>query len=250
MSVLETLGSADATAQGTRKRWQQGAGEANLFTYKGPSAAVETLYNSFKQAALIDPSFVVLDYDPGKGLGTLIVEKADPNALLGTTTAGGITKVYELFANEFVKRAEQAPYFDDLTVAQIVRAYKAYDQGVEDASTAPYAFTGKQLALWKMISKAAGNPEFMDCGYVLRETKIVSGSTAVAQEFGNTNHVEDPPVAASTHRIITNLNFGDWEWLRKAPLVRQISRVKWHVQTEWWAAEAWSAALYGGTGDP
>lgn len=247
MSALEIFGSTEATPQGTRKRWQQGGGESQLFTWNGPTAAIESLYNGFVAAAAIDPTYVVMDYDPGKGLGTLTIQKTDPEVVIGTSTENGITTIYELLSNEFLKPIHTHPYFSEdspvLTAAQINAVYAAYDSRSESTS-----FTGKQGELFDLLSK--GTEEYFVNGYVLRESKMVNGRNAVRANFTDVNRVSTPPTTASANTLIGDLADRYGEWLKKPPVVRQITKAKWHIETEWWWASKWSAILYGGTGSP
>lgn len=245
MTPLEIFGSTEATPQGTKTRWQQGGGESKLYTWRGPTAAIESLYNGFVSAAAIDPTFVVMDYDPGKGLGTLTVQKADAETVIGTQVENGVTKLYEMFANEYLRPVEQNAWFSGdsgLTAAQINEVYASF----ESRSTSPSFSTDLQNQLFELLSK--GTESYFESGYVIRESKIVNGRNAVQANFVNVNRVSTPPDGAAANTLIGSLPSG--EWLKKSPNVRQISKTKWHIETEWWWAEKWSAVLYGGTGSP
>lgn len=248
-TVLSILGSQEATPQGIKARWQAGSGQTLIYSWRGPTDAVTAIYNGLVNAALVDPTITVMDFNPGKGNAELIVQQASAGSVLGTVNSGGVTKVYEILPNEFMKRAEQAPYFSDLTPSNIVKAYSAYDAGVPDASVSPYSLTGKSLDLWKLIVQAGGNPEYFASGYVLRETFVISGLAKIAPVYTDVNKVvETPKEIWSINQAFGTIPAG--EWLKKAPTVRQISRTKWHVQNEYWWADKWSTALYGGTGTP
>lgn len=245
MSALEIFGSTEATQQGTKTRWQQGGGESKLYTWRGPTAAIESLYNGFVSAAAIDPTFVVMDFDPGKGLGTLTIQRADPETVIGTQVENGITKLYELFSNEFLKPVHQNAWFSGdagLTAAQIQEVYLAFETFTPDATFD----TDLQTQLYNLLCK--GTQDYFESGYVIRESKIVNGRNAVQANFVNVNRVSAPPDGAAANTLIGSLPSG--EWLKKSPNVRQISKTKWHIETEWWWAEKWSAVLYGGTGSP
>ena len=250
MGALQTLGSTAATEQGKRKRWQRGGSEDQLWTYRGPTAAVESLYEAFKASALVDPKIAVLDYDAGRGLGSLTVAYADDQAALGVSNANGITTLYELIPNEFSKRPELAPYFQgnpSITIDEIINAYKAYNAGASttDAEGPQHNLAEFSLDLFKILS--SGVEEYLESAYVLRETKVVSGKNAVRANFSDINRVSTPPSNAAANTLIGDLSDRQGEWLKKAPAVRQISRTKWSVVTEWWWAWKWSATLYGGS---
>lgn len=252
MSHLQTIGSTSAVEQGKKKQFVRGGAESELWSYRGPKAAVAALYEAFKSAALIDPTIAVIDYDEGRGLSTLTVNKATEQALLGVSNSNGITTVYELIPNEFSKRPELAPYFQGetpITNDQIRAAYNAHlDQTVNDEATliTRYSLASLSLDLFRLLEK--GVEEYLESAYVLRETKVVSGRNAVRANFDNINRVDTPPENAATNTLIGNLNERGGEWLKKAPSIRQITKTKWSVVTEWWWAWKWSAKLYGGTG--
>ena len=251
-TALANLGSTAAHEQGKKWNFQRGGAESQLWTYKGPSAACAALYDTFKASALIDPRIAVLDFDEGRGLGTLTVTYADDQALLGVSNENGITKFYELIPNEFSKRPELAPYFQPrtgtaITIDETINAYKAYNLGVSRtaAQAAPYSLTDLGLALFDLLS--SGVEEYLESAYVLRESKVVSGKNAVRANFDNINRVDNPPTSAAANTLIGDLSDRYGEWLKKAPSVRQISRTKWAIQSEWWWANKWSYVLYGGS---
>lgn len=253
MPHLQTIGSTNAVEQGKKKQFVRGGAESELWSYRGPKAAVAALYDAFKSAALIDPTIAVIDYDEGRGLSTLTVNKATEQALLGVSNSNGITTVYELIPNEFSKRPELAPYMADVGSGAITRdeiraAYNAHaDQTVNDETTlvARYGLSGKSLVLFRILE--SGIEEYIESAYVLRETKVVSGRNAVRANFDNVNRVDNPPENAATNTLIGNLGERGGEWLKKAPSIRQITKTKWSVVTEWWWANKWDYYLYGGT---
>lgn len=254
MPALAILGSNAATAQGKKKRYERGGGESEVWPYRGPTEAVEALYESFKNAALIDPTIAVVEFDRGNGIGTLVVTKASDQALLGVSTENGITKIYELLANEFSKRPELAPVFNPangtpISNDQIRKAYRAHlDSTVVDEADAiaRYGLSDDySINLFRLLEQ--GIEEYMASAYVLRETKVVSGRNALRANFTNINRVTDPPDNSSANTLIGPINLLGGEWLKKAPNIRQISRTKWTVVTEWWWADQWSELLYGGS---
>ena len=254
MSHLQTIGVNAAIEQGKKKQFQRGGGESEVWSYRGPKDAVSGLYEAFKNAALIDPTIAVIDIDEGRGLSTLTVNKATEQALLGVSNVNGITTVYELIPNEFSKRPELAPYFQDtghggtITNDQIRAAYNAHaDQSVNDEATliTRYGLADKSLALFRILE--SGVEEYLESAYVLRETKVVSGRNAVQANFENINRVDTPPSNSATNTLIGSLADREGEWLKKAPSIRQITKTKWSVVTEWWWANKWDYYLYGGS---
>ena len=246
-TALATIGSTAAHEQGKKWNFQRGGAESQLWTYRGPSAACAALYDSFKSSALIDPRITVLDFDEGRGLGSITVTYADDQALLGVSNENGITKFYELIPNEFSKRPELAPYFDGISGDKVSQAYLAYSRGISyaDVQDPPYNLSSLDLEFYQLLQK--GVDEYLETAYVLRETKVVSGKNAVQANFTNVNRVETPPVASAGNVLIGSISSLGGEWLKKAPSIRQITRAKWTVQTEWWWAYKWSSVLYGGT---
>jgi hypothetical protein len=104
---------------------------------------------------------------------------------------------------------------------------------------------GKSLVLFRILE--GGVEEYLESAYVLRETKVVSGRNAVQANFSNINRVDNPPSNAAVNTLIGSLNELGGEWLKKAPSIRQITKTKWSVVTEWWWAYVWDYYLYGGT---
>jgi hypothetical protein len=43
---------------------------------------------------------------------------------------------------------------------------------------------------------------------------------------------------------------GPWEWLKKAPQIKQLARQSYELVYEWHGAEMWALVPYGGSWDP
>lgn len=241
---LDVIGSTESVEQGIQKRLAPGGGEAQVRTWRGLNTAVEQLYETVKLLALTDPTYQDVQYNAGRGNATLTVTQATQQSITATDVENGVETVYEMFPNEFTKRVEQAPYFDTLTAAQIAQVYQSYNAGILSTDT---GFTSKQLDLMKLLER--GTTEYFATGYVLRVTKTVSGRANVQASFTDVNRVVTPNVNNGTiATLIGALPTG--EWIKRAPVVRRVNRVKWLIVYEYWWSETWSAALYGGTGSP
>lgn len=236
--MTEILGSTAATPKSTKRAWDRRGGERVVQPYEGPDSAILALYNNLKAAAVAGRSSATdsIEYDPGRGKASLQVVYTDDGVA-----------IYELFANEFTKSVKQAPYFTTedpaLTTAQIEEVAQAYDDG---KSVATAGFTGKQATLLTMLNM--GIEEYYESGWVLRETTIVGWKSTVSTSLANVNEVVAPPSIPEAQSLIGSLPSG--EWLYKAPVIRTDGPKRWVIVREWWWANKWSAALYGGTGTP
>ena len=240
MAVLDTIGSTSAIAQGTRKRWQPGGGEVTILVWEGERTAVEAKYEELKALASTQPIYNSIEFDPGRGKATLTAEVADPVSVVGSEQqADGTLVQYELMANEVSRPIEQ--YFTDLGADEINEVFASVERREGDPG-----FTGDRLLLFKFLS--GGVEEYYDQQYVLRETKTVSGKTAISASFAGVGEVVSPPNASAVNKLLSGLPAQ--EWLKRAPQVRRISKTKWEIVTEWWGAAAWSHELYGGTAHP
>ena len=229
MAVLEIIGSNGAIQQTVTTSWNYLNGEVNATVYKGVYDAVNQLYQNYKGFAGFAPQIDNLQLVYQRGTGTLTVTMLNDGA-----------PQYELIGNEISNPIWTNSYFASLTGQQVSDVRKDFEQGLGGT------FTGLQLDLWNLL--ALGTEDYLVSSYVLRETKQCSKKSALTASYDNVNKVDTPPSTASVNSLIGGLPSG--EWLKKTPQVRLIGAKRWSISTEWWWAEKWSAALYGGTGTP
>lgn len=232
---LDILGTTAATEQGRRKVYTFFDGEREERVFMGPTDAVETLYNLYKTVAGYNPDYDVVEFDPGRGKGTLRISKVEDGEA-----------VYELYPNEILKPIALHKYFAITATAVTADEMATINQNIPLATpAASTGLTGKALTLYKYM--LWGMEEYLETGYVLRETKNVSKRSTVAASYTGVNTVVTPPSTSAVNSLIGTLPSG--EWLKKAPVVRMIGKRRWQIVTEWWWAEKW-AAIYGGSWTP
>lgn len=233
--------------QGKRKSWSYFSGEVVERTWKGTRTLVDGIYENVKVGNDPDGNPYTsqipdaASIDEGRGLATLNVQYAEDGEA-----------VYELMANEIAVPVHAAPYFTSataITADEVNQAYDAWDQklSVADARALHgWSAGSKPDVLFKLLS--LGTESFYYSTYVLRETKNVSRTADVSASYANVNRVTSPPSYSSVNALIGNVPSG--QWLKKAPIVRQVAAVRWQIITEWWWDTSWSSVLYGGSRVP
>jgi hypothetical protein len=229
MATLDIIGTSSPTTARVTKSWDYFNGEVTETVIRGTRAAVATAYETYKAVAGFSPEYDSVSFDPGRGLAQLSIRQIQDGAPL-----------YELQANELSNPIWLHSHFSALSAADILEVRMAFESGTEISTG-----DAKQ-DLWEMLCK--GTEEYLISSYVLRETKNVSKRSTVAASYSNVNRVEAPPDITAVNALIGGLPSG--EWLKKAPVVRQVGSRRWQIVTEWWWAEKWSEILYGGTLTP
>lgn len=222
------LGDSAVKTHPTRKRWDALNGEVQRTPMVGPANDVDQLYQAFVRLIGNKPQYEALEFDPGKGVGTLLIDRVTDGPA-----------VYELYANEFYVPPEHHSFFQLLTVDEIVAVQTAVEDGLDETQS---GFAGNQLRLFRHIVNRVELPE---SGYVLRITQVVSARSIVAAAFGGVNTVQAIPAIAVLNPLIGALP--NLEWLKKAPRVMARGRRRsWTIEQEYWGLWKWSVAL-GGT---
>ena len=236
--MTEILGSPEAIPKSTKRQWDRRSGEKIIQPYEGADSAILALYNNLKAAAEASRSSATdtISYDPGRG-----------KAMLEVVYTGDGIAVYEMFANELSKSVMQAPYFATtdpaLTAVQIEEVSVAFRSGLTSSDA---GFAGKQAELLQLMN--LGTEEFNVSQWVVRSTQICSWASTVTASFENVNRVVSAPDIAGSGTIINALPVG--EWLYKSPIIRTDGPKRWVIVREWWGADKFSRALYGGTAIP
>lgn len=242
--AVEVIGSTGASQQAAIKSWAYSTGEGTMTVFKGPGAAIEALYQMYKTVAGYNPTYDSVETEYARGVGQLVVR----------TVADGAT-IYELYANELQKPVYQHSHFASIDVGTVAAIRRYFALGLKlEVGTALVDEDGTSIAtavqldvdLYTLLCR--GTEYYLESAYVLRETKTVSKRSSVQASFTGINTVSAPPDTSSVNTIIGALPSG--EWLKRAPVVRQYGVRRWQIVTEWWWAEKWSLALYGGTATP
>ena len=259
MSTLATYGMM-LVQNGGKLTYRQGGGQFGTVTWLGEMNQLGTNYNAMCAAAVNDPTVIEINFSNEGGRARIDITTGNEAAMMGMGCSNGALEIWELMPNEFEKRVEQAAYFTTTAAADIANAYAAYNAGVTSdgvAGAAPYNLSGKGLDLFHLLLK--GTQQFLEAGYVLRQTKVVSGVNAVAASFASVNRVDGSIPYSGQNIAIGNAlpqfdngsgGLAAGEWLKRCPMVRRITHTKWQVQLEWWGAYKWRTILYGGTATP
>lgn len=246
MPTIDRLGTEAPVRQGKKARWSYQDGTTTLHTFRGVAAGIEQLYDAYRAYASTIPSVEAVEFDAGRGVGTLSVQENEPGK-----------PVWELYANELALRVEMNPAFSELTAGEVNQAYAAADAAASDdeATASPYDPEARTFGLTdgsdahKLFQLLCnGNDSYFQSAYVLRKTVVTTSRGAVSASFSNVNKVDAPDFSAASSALIGDLP--DGEWLKRAPVVRMIGGHRWQVMQEWWWAPKWSEILYGGTGVP
>lgn len=233
--------------QGQKKQWSYFSGELVERTWKGDKGVIQQLYERAKTG--LDPEGSPYtkgipesaSLDEGRGLATATIQYAEDGL-----------PVYELFANELNVPVHAAPYFlaaTAITADEVNQAYRAWElrKSVEQATDEyGWASDGKAITLFNLLS--LGTESFYYSTYVLRETKNVSSESDVSASYLGVNSVSALPSGYTANALIGSVPAG--EWVKKAPIVRQIAAYRWQIVTEWWWDTTWSSVLYGGSRVP
>jgi hypothetical protein len=238
-NVLDIKGSTDAIAQGIKLSFTNVSGEEQILTYKGNSVAVQALYNTFKSLVNNYAAYDSVEFDQGKGNGTLIAKLIADGP--GT---------FELYANEMVLPLELAPDFSALKAYEILESKIAVSKGISPTDfDANYDPTTIESLYYKYL--CSGMVEYNFSSYVIRSSQIVSRRSQVRADFANVNKVVALPNGLeSSLAIITGVAALGGEWLKKSPHVQTIGTKKYQVSYELWWSDKWPKIPYGGSWEP
>jgi hypothetical protein len=244
----EVFGTPDAVPQGTPRRWTKETGEMQTLVWRGFATALRAVYLQLQTDAITDDNILDLDFDPGKGSGTLRA------TVKGATPFPQRFTEYEMFINEMQSPIENHSYFSSntfrgannvpLTDAQLVDVLSAYSQhyGLNTA------WNDKQKYLYALLLRGCHDmPVYL---YVLRATTIDAKTGTMRADWADVGTVQSPPNTSTVNALLGAIP--TCEWLKKPPAVRKNGNSKlWTIEQEWWGAQdGWSAILYGGTRVP
>lgn len=240
---VDMLGpSAGQTVKrGKRQRWTFSDGLSSVEIHSGDPDSIATLANAYLAWAGNTPSIDSIEISNDAGRAQCLVATVQDGA-----------KVWQLFSNQLLLRAEQGPVGDGLTTDEIVAAYNAYELGATDTqatngtwdSGIAIPLSGNAKKLYSLLCK--GEQTYQFTGYVLRCSQQCSNRSNLVAAYSNVNKVDTPNY--SSNNIIGSIPAG--EWLKQGPIVRQIGARRYEIQEEWWWAPKWSQVQYGGTGVP
>ena len=222
-------------------------GVVTTTTYKGSKAKIEQKFNTLSADT---DSLDTLKADWGDtGVPELVVTQ-DNN----TSTSGGpetnvaLDTYWELDGNTIQDPVENNDYFNESTetTADCVQALKDY----RDNKKSTTATRVRALQLFDdCLSRGQENvPVF---NIVLREVKLCARGSSIVPSMENIFEVQSLDTIDPPTYIKTPLEALSFEWLKQPPRIRQVSKTKYQITTEWWSAKKWAGAFYkNGTGDP
>lgn len=239
------FGTVDPVEQGTRRIWTAEAGERQELVFRGIAVQLKALYDSLQTTAITNPLYETMEFDPGRGVGTLRV------SYKGGEINPAPRPEYELWANEIQTAVENHEYFSGnsapLSDDEILEVLVAYQNQYGYDS----AWSAKQQTLYKLLIRGVHTVSVFQ--YVLRETRIGAKTSQMQASWASVGRVVSPPDTATVNALLGSIPACDW--LKRPPQVRKHASRFWCVEQEYWgnptaAGGGWSTVLYGGSRMP
>jgi hypothetical protein len=238
MTLPIILGADEMTLSKVPRTWNYSSGEVTRYVSRGPRAKGFEQYQLYKTVNAFKPVYDSIEYDPGRGISTVIA-----------TVVEDAETVYEMLADKLMKPIEQSDYYaleeTPLTGQQIDDVIVAFKFGTKPPLT---FWVAKQNELFTDLSY--GITEIEMTRFVLRETKTVSKRSTVKADYANCNRVCELPDTSAVNSLMNMVDIPTGEWKKDTPQTRTFGSKKWQITTEWQWALAWSKRHYGGTWDP
>lgn len=247
-------------------RWNADSGDNYFEVWQGPAVKAMAFYTAQRATGAWDN--ITLDEFPVR---TVTLEQAvnDSDSLSGNRP------VWEIDAVDLMKPLEVHPYFVSGSpgAGKGLAEWKAsFDKALRQATSLPAA-AGVYAANEQRYGglRGAGVDSYMDLYVVIRKTTIVSRSNTVKKAqwnlankvvtlesinppndiIGQLSDIERLKRDATNPAELGVYEKAKWEWLTKAPKIRnEAGGKKRAIVQEWWGAEEWSKVFYGGSWDP
>ncbi len=234
MSTPEIIGATSETKVKRTKTWSRDGGLVTAEEWSGPIAAVEAVFNRYAGKS---SGVSTLQFVSAGGKGVCVVTWADE------PVASEVPEIWEVRPNEMEVPIEQHSTFDAADREAMALARKEYQAGKECSSEI-------EVIVLYYNFLANGIDAYLDGGLSISKTVVVSANSTLAASYCGVNRVQSIASIGAPRAIIGALPSG-WEWLKKTPTVRQVSRGRYQIAQEWWGAElGWSKILYGGGRTP
>lgn len=247
---FSVVGSEEIVQLPDKRTWNPVDGVQTLKRFAGTSEAIAAKFNELSA----DANSGVDDMDEsinGKA-GQLIARVMDDSGGSGGGNTEELNAVWEVIAHDILKPIEAHSYFAGITAARkryvekCARDAESLDAAATDAEKILYAYYSAQML------------DYFLSEFIIRKTTTVSARSTITASYVNTNRVVTLASIGVPSALIGSLSSlpkgdgtsGAWEWLKKAPQVRQISKRKFQISYEWHGAEKWSLRFYGGTWVP
>jgi len=243
-------GSTDIIELTPKRTWNLTDGVQTVKRFVGTSEAVVAKFNELSAAtgSGVDELEEDINGKSGKLLARVLEDSGGADG--GNTEA--TNAIWEVISNDVLKPIETHSYFNAVTAARkryvekCARDATALDAAATDAEKILYTYYSVQML------------DYMVSQFVIRKSIVVSSKSTITASYANTNRVVSLASIGVPSALIGSLSSlpkgdgssGAWEWLKKAPQVRQISKRKFQISYEWHGAESWSLRFYGGTWVP
>jgi len=244
MAVVDTIGTEDATKTGSVQTWSRRDGEVLTETYEGPIDAINTIYGSLK-----DSVYDTLNVRRNGGKGVLELTVSDDNQSLAQND------IWELLGREIVKDLRTHQDFNQTADQMYIdKAVTAINTGV-GATINTTGWTTP--AATYLAIRLRGTSQYVRSQPILRRSIRTSdrGVLDVAWDGvdrawklnGQTGSPNPPADLVGDINGMPEANSAKKQWLKKAPLKRQVTPQLYEVAFEWHFARDWSVTLYEGT---
>ena len=239
-------GRTDAMPQPTQRTWDPTNGMQISVPYAGTADAIRSQFNSLVGVVGIDKLAENINGISGTLRMTVVGSSGGP----GDGNANLF--VWEVEPQDILKPIETHPDFWNITAAEKTAILKAARNGdplpgylQDDDQQELYAYYAHQFL------------DFPVTDIFVRCSQTLSIRSDVQANYDNINRVVpltaiNPPVVllgALSDLPYYDGGHGPWEWMKKAPRIRQIARSKFQLAYVWQGAEKW-AKIYGGSWDP
>lgn len=255
-SVTRVVGANEITELKSIRSWTKTDGVATTRRFVGPSELIQARFNEL--SASISPGADELTEHYNGSVGELNIKIYDDS---GSDTGGNteeLNSVWELIASDLNKPIEYHTNFASISAERKRQLeYAAQTAGWQTADGEAIA-TPSNAAEKSLYGHYANQSlDFLLSTFILRKSTTVSSRSTITASYAGVDRVVtlasiNPPsalIGALTSLPKMNGSSGAWEWLKKAPQVRQVSKTKYSIIYEWWGMEQWSV-IYDGSWNP
>lgn len=216
--------------------------------YKGTRAKIEAKFNEL--SAIVDSLDDLRVKWGDQGPAELEVTQGNNTEGSGGGTDSGQLQIYwEIDNNTIQDPVENNAYWDAAAVDQKNLVIKEYREA-KKATTATDQFA-KQLFDDCLVK---GQEYVLTYNIVLRLVQVCASGSNIAPSYlkiFNAWSLSEVMALNPCTYIDEALTVVNFQWLKQPPRIRQISKTRYQITTEWWGAELWAGAFYpGGEGTP
>lgn len=247
----KVLGTTEIIRLPDKRTWNQTDGTQTFHRFAGTAEAVQRKFNELA-AAGSSSGVDDLDEDITGKAGKLVCRVIEDSGTASGGNTEALNAVWEVLAQDILKPIETHTDFNSvLTTRKRLIEKEARDPGTQtlgtmtDAEKSLYGYYANQVL------------DFMLTEFIIRKTIVASTRSELTLNYASANRVVtlasiDPPsvlIGSLTSLPKMDGTSGQWEWLKKAPQVRQVGKRKFQLVYEWHGAERW-AEIYGGSWTP